>query len=327
VLNANSTDTLLFGLTISHNGKFGPFNNTVFGVAQTTSGIVYVDSSQVGNNPDFDNDGLFSDDNVPTPLNLPPKLFFGLTKIGAISEKLSDGTYDISYTITAHNLGNDTLKNVVIKDSLFNNTIRIPASYTLKNSPVASGSLIANPLYNGNTAINLITPSLSILPPGAISFVSFTINVNPDTVTVFSNSAFGSAISSNSTLVNDISGDGTNPDINNNGIWNEAADNKPTVLTISNFTLFVPQGFSPDGDGKNETWFIKGLPAGNKVTVFNRWGSKVFEQTEYSNTWNGFPNVSGALGSNKLPQGTYYYIIEFNDKSIKPLNGFVVLQY
>jgi gliding motility-associated-like protein len=89
----------------------------------------------------------------------------------------------------------------------------------------------------------------------------------------------------------------------------------------------VPQGFSPDGDGKNETWFIKGLPAGNKVTVFNRWGSKVFEQTEYSNTWNGFPNVSGALGSNKLPQGTYYYIIEFNDKSIKPLNGFVVLQY
>jgi gliding motility-associated-like protein len=327
VLNANSTDTLLFGLTISHNGKFGPFNNTVFGVAQTTSGIVYVDSSQVGNNPDFDNDGLFSDDNVPTPLNLPPKLFFGLTKIGAISEKLSDGTYDISYTITAHNLGNDTLKNVVIKDSLFNNTIRIPASYTLKNSPVASGSLIANPLYNGNTATNLITPSLSILPPGAISFVSFTINVNPDTVTVFSNSAFGSAISSNSTLVNDISGDGTNPDINNNGIWNEAADNKPTVLTISNFTLFVPQGFSPDGDGKNETWFIKGLPAGNKVTVFNRWGSKVFEQTEYSNTWNGFPNVSGALGSNKLPQGTYYYIIEFNDKSIKSLNGFVVLQY
>lgn len=327
VLNANSTDTLLFGLTISHNGKFGPFNNTVFGVAQTTSGIVYVDSSQVGNNPDFDNDGLFSDDNVPTPLNLPPKLFFGLTKVGAISEKLSDGTYDISYTITAHNLGNDTLKNVVIKDSLFNNTIRIPASYTLKNGPVASGSLIANTLYNGNTAINLITPSLSVLPPGATSFVSFTINVIPDTVTVFSNSSFGSAISSNSTLVNDVSGNGTNPDLNNNGVWNEAIDNKPTVLTISNFTLFVPQGFSPDGDGKNEAWFIKGLPAGNKVTVFNRWGSKVFEQTEYSNTWNGFPNVSGSLGSNKLPQGTYYYIIEFNDKSIKPLNGFVVLQY
>ncbi len=327
VLNANSTDTLLFGLTISHNGKFGPFNNTVFGVAQTASGIVYVDSSQVGNNPDFDNDGLFSDDNVPTPLNLPPKLFFGLTKVGAISEKLSDGTYDLSYTITAHNLGNDTLKNVVIKDSLFNNTIRIPASYTLKNGPVASGSLIANTLYNGNTSINLITPSLSVLPPGATSFVSFTINVNPDTVTVFSNSAFGSAISTNSTFVNDISGDGTNPDLNNNGVWNEAIDNKPTVLTISNFTLFVPQGFSPDGDGKNEAWVIKGLPAGNKVTVFNRWGSKVFEQTEYNNTWIGFPNVSGSLGSNKLPQGTYYYIIEFNDKSIKPLNGFVVLQY
>jgi hypothetical protein len=33
------------------------------------------------------------------------------------------------------------------------------------------------------------------------------------------------------------------------------------------------------------------------------------------------------IGNNKLPQGTYYFIVEFADNADKSVNGFVVLQY
>ena len=88
----------------------------------------------------------------------------------------------------------------------------------------------------------------------------------------------------------------------------------------------TPEGVS---DTKNDVWVIKGLPIGidNTVTVFNRWGNKVYEKINYDNSWNGFPNVGGTLGNEKLPHGTYYYIIEFKTGDIKPLNGFVIIQY
>jgi gliding motility-associated-like protein len=68
----------------------------------------------------------------------------------------------------------------------------------------------------------------------------------------------------------------------------------------------IPNAFSPNGDGKNETWHIFNIddyPA-NEVTVYNRWGSVVF------NTKNGQP----------LSTGTYYYIVEIG-KGNNPSTG------
>jgi gliding motility-associated-like protein len=103
-----------------------------------------------------------------------------------------------------------------------------------------------------------------------------------------------------------------------------------TLLTLKAIScdngLFVPQAFTPDGDGKNDLFVISGLPTGgdNAVTVFNRWGSKVFQQDDYDNTWDGRSNVSGG---DKLPRGTYYYILEFKGRDLKPVTGFIVIQY
>ena len=127
--------------------------------------------------------------------------------------------------------------------------------------------------------------------------------------------------------VADSSGNGTNPDLNGNGVWNEPADNIPTLLVVSNPTLFIPQGFSPNGDGINENFVIKGLPDGeNELTIFNRWGNKVYFNANYDNTWDGRAN-EGGNGNNKLPQGTYYYILKLKGTDEKPYTGFVVLQY
>ena len=67
----------------------------------------------------------------------------------------------------------------------------------------------------------------------------------------------------------------------------------------------VPNAFSPNGDGINDTWRIQYLESypGASIEVFNRYGQKVFVSTGYDVEWDGYLN--GSL----LPIGTYYYII------------------
>lgn len=329
MLAPGKTDTIMFTINLTHNGNFGPFNNTVIGFSSPTVGVVFADSSNTGYDPDPDADGDPTNNNIPTILNLTPNLFFGLTKQAELSEKLSDNTWDITYTITVHNLGNDTLRNVSIKDDLFNNTIKQPATYNIKSGPTASGNLVANTAFDGNSDINLLIASQSKIAPGVINTIVFKINVSPDTVTIVKNSAFGTAVNTTSITVSDTSNTGSDPDSNNNGVWNEAADNIPTLITIPNNTLFIPGGFSPDGDLKNDVFVIKGLSTviENNLTVYNRWGNKVYTKDNYDNTWDGHPNVSGTFGSEKLPPGTYYYILEFKGGDLKPIPGFVVIQY
>lgn len=82
-------------------------------------------------------------------------------------------------------------------------------------------------------------------------------------------------------------------------------------------TSFVPTGFTPNGDGINDTWVIPYLIncPNAQVTVFNRWGELVFENKMeyYTHPWNGT-----AKNGNQLPMGTYYYVIEYNDKENTP---------
>ncbi|MBL7901096.1 MAG: gliding motility-associated C-terminal domain-containing protein [Bacteroidia bacterium] len=326
------TDTILFTVRVTPFGRFGPFSNTIKGTANSSAvpsmTLVMADSSQNGMDPNPDADLNPMNNNEPTVFSFTPKLFFGLTKTGE-AIKSDNNTFDFRYTITIHNLGNDTLYNVSVKDSLYEKAVRSPAKYTVRTGPVASGNgqVLVNSNFDGKNDVQLLKPAQSKMPPGAKSSISFVINVVTDSVSVYKNSANGTAINSKNTLVSDTSGNGNNPDVNNNGVWNEPADNLPTVLVVSNPTLFIPQGFSPNGDGINETFVIKGLPDGeNELIIYNRWGSKVYESADYDNTWDGAAN-RGSNGNNKLPQGTYYYVLTLKGTDSKPFTGFIVLQY
>ncbi len=79
--------------------------------------------------------------------------------------------------------------------------------------------------------------------------------------------------------------------------------------------VIVYNALSPNGDGKNEIFFIQYIDLlpetqNNKVTIYNRWGSKVFEVSNYNNITNVFRGLND--GGNELPSGTYFYKIEFN---------------
>ena len=80
------------------------------------------------------------------------------------------------------------------------------------------------------------------------------------------------------------------------------------ILTIepSLSLLSIPNTFTPNGDGINDTWEIKYLDYYPKSTVniFDRWGQKVFSSIGYPIPWDG--TYKGTV----LPSGTYYYIID-----------------
>jgi len=78
--------------------------------------------------------------------------------------------------------------------------------------------------------------------------------------------------------------------------------------------------FSPNKDGINDTWLIKGLQPYPECTVdvYNRWGQLVFHSTGYRNSWDG--TCKGFA----LPIDTYYYVIKLSDEAGK-ISGAVTL--
>ena len=86
----------------------------------------------------------------------------------------------------------------------------------------------------------------------------------------------------------------------------------------------VPVGISPNNDGLNDKFVIENLKATDKVRIqiYNRWQSLVFRDSDYKNTFEGIGNQQG-LVNNTLPDGTYYYILNFNDS--KPVTGYIII--
>jgi gliding motility-associated-like protein len=82
----------------------------------------------------------------------------------------------------------------------------------------------------------------------------------------------------------------------------------PVTITINtDIELFIPNLFSPNGDGFNDTWEIPNLSLfpNTSVNVINREGQVVYENPNYDNTWDG------TFNGKKLPDATYYYLVQF----------------
>lgn len=87
--------------------------------------------------------------------------------------------------------------------------------------------------------------------------------------------------------------------------------------------LNVPNVFSPNGDGQFDTWRIPLLTGinGTEVSVFNRWGDRVFYTKDYQEEWNGRLNNTGEL----VPHSTYYWVIKRELEGT--VSGYVVVTY
>lgn len=93
-------------------------------------------------------------------------------------------------------------------------------------------------------------------------------------------------------------------------------------------TITVPNVFTPNGDGINDTWSIILHDYGTilldlQTTVYNRWGIAVFETTDFREVWLGH-TPTGRICS----EGSYFYEISYtNSITNQPekLKGFIEL--
>jgi gliding motility-associated-like protein len=88
---------------------------------------------------------------------------------------------------------------------------------------------------------------------------------------------------------------------------------------VENTNCFIPNGFSPDDDGFNDSFDLTGFNV-KKIYVYNRYGRLVYDKDNYINEWRGQTN-----DNKKLPASTYFYVLEFNEGENK--TGWVYVTY
>jgi gliding motility-associated-like protein len=95
------------------------------------------------------------------------------------------------------------------------------------------------------------------------------------------------------------------------------------VVEFKNCGLVIPTAITPDGDEKNDRWQLDDIDLlypNNVVSIFNRWGNKIFESQK--GLYNQMP-WDGSFNNEVLPTASYYFIIEYNDGNTTASNGIV----
>jgi len=186
-------------------------------------------------------------------------------------------------------------------------------------TPNTSYSIVVRDNSTGCTSSASALMDIDLVPPSPI--VSLTSGCNGAnyeiTASVTSGTATYEWFNSNSDFI------GSTATISVSSIdsyqVNVTVDNCTTTefITIDKINCIIPKGVSPNGDGLNDSWDLSGFDV-KKVQIFNRYGKEVYSKSNYTDEWVGKSN-----NGNELPDGTYYYVIEFNDMS--PRTGCVYI--
>ena len=92
--------------------------------------------------------------------------------------------------------------------------------------------------------------------------------------------------------------------------------------------LIIPDGFSPNGDGTNDTFDVDNLVIlypNFEMEIYNRNGNIVYKGNANSPRFDGTSNQSRIVSKGDLPVGVYFYIFNFNDGENKSEQGSLYL--
>jgi gliding motility-associated-like protein len=215
------------------------------------------------------------------------------------------------------------------------NPLTVPSSITN-----ASGTYTVNVIAGigtcTNTAANVFTvnalPSVALVNPTASACENTTAQLDvagPNNSYTYNwtngtNTSTGTNLTVNP-LTQATQGTYTVTATDANGCTNRTSGK----IDIKLCETFVPEFFSPNGDGKNDGFVIKNIEnyPNNQLKIFNRWGNLVYQKDGYQNEFEGYANVGDAAGKDKLPAGTYYVILVYGDEETETYNGYLLLQY
>lgn len=213
--------------------------------------------------------------------------------------------------------------NTYIPSLTTNGTYTFYAQGTLSGCTSSAVVVIAN-YYNISASI--LSSTLNGVAPLSVQFTNTSTGINASNN---SNWWFGDGNSSNSynaSNVFQLPGTYTVQLVVSNGLCADTAD---VIINVNPALVFVPEIFTPNGDGHNDFFAVKNIDyfKDNELQIYNRWGNLVYKMSNYNNSWNGNSNVSDKIGGGKLPAGTYFYLLQLNDSKKQVFKGFVQLLY
>ena len=107
--------------------------------------------------------------------------------------------------------------------------------------------------------------------------------------------------------------------------------NASFLLQTENCEPFIPQGFSPNGDGINDEFEISNLLdiyENFELFIYTRNGNLIHNAHNADGFWNGTATQGLLFTGNKVATGVYYYVLILNDsKYPKPFIGWVYVNY
>ena len=321
-LPAGASRTLNFVVRVNvANANTQTFYNSAIATALSGSAMV-ADTSTAGTNPDPNNTLDPRTSNNPTPVvlnSVPLRPYIGVALSVRDTVLQADGSYNVTYMAIVKNYASVPMTNVSLTDSLSKVfTAQNGASFRIVGTAIATGTtgLKINTSFNGATESNLLLPGSSSLAAGQSDTIRFVVNVRTDGTTgTFLNSAYAKATAAGSEIT-DISTNGLVPDMNGNRNPTDSNESEATPLNlrVSDVAVFIPEGFSPNGDGINDRFIIRGATGTVQIEVFNRWGHVVYKSDDYKNDWDGTSNTGVRVGSTGgLPEGTYFYRVKLSD--------------
>ncbi|MBS1650413.1 MAG: gliding motility-associated C-terminal domain-containing protein [Bacteroidetes bacterium] len=205
----------------------------------------------------------------------------------------------------------------------------------------ASGTYTVNVEVSVGSCTNSANNTLTVNALPSVSLTSYSVSVcqNSPAGLVVANPIAGNVYSWS--YNNQSVGSGTSYSVNsvspsNAGTYtvtvtdrNGCANRTIGIIDAQACQTYVPQIFTPNGDGKNDVFLITNIEyfPNNKLNIFNRWGNLVYTKEGYLNEFAGYANTGTQIGNDKLPAGTYYVILEYGDGKTQTYTGFLVLQY
>jgi gliding motility-associated-like protein len=312
----NGTDTFTYTIKDVSGATSLPGTVTVIVTPVNDAPVAVNDAATTNENTAVAIPVLANDFDIDSPLD-PSSITIGTNvQHGSISINTTTGI--VTYTPATDYVGDDSF-TYTIKDSggLLSNVATVSISVVNVNRvPVAvddhvelttvapvSIDVLANDYDPDGDALTIV--SVTNPSKGSVKIENGEVIFTPEGILAFSTS-----------FTYKISDPG--------GLTDEAN----VTINYSIEELIVSQGFSPNGDGNNDTWYIKGIESypNNIVKVFDRWGIQVYQKSGYENTiapWNGRGNV-GQMAGILVERGTYFYILELGN-GMKRLEGYVVV--
>lgn len=292
-LAAGAKHEVVLTLLVHPNGKPGIYNNVALVTVKSDDNTIrFTDTADEGTNPDANGNGNPSDpgEDDATSISILSHPGIVVAKDLEMSPvKKSDCTYDVTFRIVIKNTGNVDFKNITLTDNLQSGIIA-PSDFSLVS--ITSSDAQVNTGFNGKQDKNILLPG-SALNRGDSLEITYVINIVP-------NDFYGPY--SNTISVKATDGNHITTEFKSQSI----------SFQITPLEVWIPEGFSPNGDGIHDFFEITltcGLKA--KLTVFNRWGEKVYHSNDYQNDWGGQSNEGNFLNK-LLPEGTYFFTCELS---------------